>query len=180
MSPRNLRRLMAKMPEQWHQTRLLLHELPTTELRVQPTLPDVLHLHKLAFLDALLLLWCEREKAIADGLTERRAALDQILWLLPVLYPQDPLWARAELYQERHRSMLEKIDYALGLTGEENPGKHWDWCTREVLIFNQQWHLQERMKRYPQGLRTARDRMRYLAKVWYWRPQQQPRERPLT
>ncbi|WP_230178000.1 hypothetical protein [Aquabacterium sp. CECT 9606] len=176
MSPRNLRRLLEQMPDQWHRTRSHLRDLPTAEVGVRPSLPDALQLHKLDFLDALLLFWCEREVAIAEKLKERRAALDQILWLLPVLHPLDPLWARAQLYQERHRYMLHAIDCGLGLTGEMNPGKHWDWCAREVMIFDQQWHLQERMRQCPQGLRTVRDRMQYLARVWCWRPQKQPSE----
>ena len=178
MSPRSRRRMMAKMPEKWHQTLALLHELPTTRLSVQPSLPEALQLHRLNYLDALLLFWSERERATADGLKDRSTALDQILWLLAVLYPLDPLWARAELYQARHRLMLDAIDCALHLTGEESPGSHWDWCRREAMIFDQQWHLQEHMKKYPQGLRTAKDQMRYLARVWYWRPHKQLNEQP--
>lgn len=170
MSPRTQRRLIAKMPVQWHQTRALLHVLSTSELYVQPSLPDTLQLHRLDFLEALLLFWCERERVNADGLTDRRTALDQVLWLLPVLYPHDPLWARAERYQRRHRLMLDTIDCALNLTGAESPENHWDWYPREAMIFDQQWHFAEHMKKYPKGLRTAKDRMRYLARVWYWRP----------
>lgn len=179
-SPRSQRRLMAKMTEEWHQTHALLRELPTTRLSVQPSLPEALQLHRLNFLEALLLFWCERERASADGLKDRSTALDQILWLLPVLYPLDPLWARAEHYQDRHRLMLDAIDCALHLTGEESPSNHWSWCRREAMIFDQQWHLQEHMKKYPQGLRTARDRMRYLARVWYWRPRTPPSEKPVV
>ncbi len=178
MSPRSRRRMMSKMPEQWHQTHAMLRELPTARLSVQPSLPEALQLHRLNYLEALLLFWSEREHATADGLKDRCNALDQILWLLPVLYPLDPLWARAEHYQDRHRLMLDAIDCALHLNGEGSPGKHWDWCRREAMIFDQQWHLQEHMKKYPQGLRTAKDQMRYLARVWYWRPHKQPNEQP--
>lgn len=178
MSPRSRRRMMAKMPEQWHQTLALLHELPTTRLSVQPSLPEALQLHRLNYLEALLLFWFERESSNADGLKDRRTALDQILWLLPVLYPLDPLWARAEHYQDRHRLMLDAIDHALHLTGEESPSNHWSWCRREAMIFDQQWHLQEYMKKYPQGLRTAKDQMRFLARIWYWRPHKKPNEQP--
>lgn len=178
MSPRSRRRMMSKMPEQWHQTHAMLRELPTARLSVQPLLPEALQLHRLNYLDALLLFWSERERATADGLKDRSTALDQILWLLAVLYPLDPLWARAEHYQARHRLMLDAIDCALHLTGEESPGSHWDWCRREAMIFDQQWHLQEHMKKYPQGLRTAKDQMRYLARVWYWRPHKQLNEQP--
>lgn len=150
--------------------------VPTARLSVQPLLPEALQLHRLNYLDALLLFWSERERATADGLKDRSTALDQILWLLAVLYPLDPLWARAEHYQARHRLMLDAIDCALHLTGEESPGSHWDWCRREAMIFDQQWHLQEHMKKHPQGLRTAKDRMRYLARVWFWRPHKQPNE----
>jgi hypothetical protein len=180
MSPRSRRRMMAKMPEQWHQAHALLRELPTTRLSVQPSLPEALQLHRLNFLDALLLFWCERERASADGLKDRSTALDQILWLLPVLYPLDPLWARAEHYQYRHRLMLDAIDRALHLTGEECPSNQWSWCRREAMIFDQQWHLQDHMKKYPQGLRTVKERMRYFSRVWYWRPHQQPSEQRLT
>lgn len=178
MSRRSRRRMMAKMPEQWHQTLALLHELPTTRLSVQPSLPEALQLHRLNYLEALLLFWFERESSNADGLKDRRTALDQILWLLPVLYPLDPLWARAEHYQDRHRLMLDAIDHALHLTGEESPSNHWSWCRREAMIFDQQWHLQEYMKKYPQGLRTAKDQMRFLARIWYWRPHKKPNEQP--
>lgn len=171
---------MANMPEQWHQTRTLLRALPTAALFVKPSLPDTLELHRLDFLQALLLFWWERERVNADGLNDRRAAVDQVLWLLPVLYPHDPLWARAERYQRRHRLMLNAIDCALKLAGEESPENNWDWHPREVMIFDQQWHFAERMKKYPKGLRTAKDRMRYLARVWYWRPRQQPTEQRLT
>jgi hypothetical protein len=167
MSSRNRRKMMVKLPDPWHQSRALLHELQTTTLSIHPSLPDRLQLYRLDFLEALLLFWCERERANADGLKDRSTALDQILWLLPVLYPLDPLWARAEHYQDRHRLMLAAIDCALSLTGEESPGKRWDWCRREAM-----------MKKYPQGLRTARDRMRYLARVWYWRPHKQPNNQP--
>jgi hypothetical protein len=177
MSPRTLRRLLAHLPEQWHRIRAILRELPTTEVSVRPSLPDTLQLHSLDFLDALLLFWFERKDAIAAKLKERRGALDQILWLLPVLYPLDPLWACAELYQERHRDMLCAIDCGLDLIGEIGPGTNWDWYTREVMIFDQQWHLQEHMRRYPQGLRTAKLRMQFLARVWYWRHHKQPSER---
>jgi hypothetical protein len=180
MCPRNLRRLMARLPEQWHRIRAILRELPTTEVSVRPSLPDTLHLHSLDFLGALLLFWCERKDAIAAKLKERREALDQILWLLPVLYPLDPMWTRAELYQERHRYMLYAIDCGLDLIGEGNPGTNWDWYTREVMIFKQQWDLQEHMRRYPESLRMAKPRMRYLAKVWYWRHHEQPSEKLLT
>lgn len=180
MSPRNRRRMMAKLPEPWHQTLALLHELPTTRLSVQPSLPQAIQLHQLNFLEALHLFWCERDRANADGLKDRSTALDQILWLLPVLYPLDPLWARAEHYQDRHRLMLAAIDCALNLTGEESPGKRWDWCRREAMIFDQQWHLRDHMKKYPQGLRTAKDRMQYLARVWYWRPRTPPSEMPVV
>lgn len=169
MSARNLRRVLAKLPDQWHRTRRLLSALPTKEVSVQPALPDTLQLHNLDFLDALLLFWCERKDAIAAELKERREALDQILWLLPVLYPLDPLWERAELYNERHRDMLYAIDCGLDLIDEISPGNNWNWNTREAMIFDQQWHLQERMRRYPQGLRTAKLRMKYFARVWYWR-----------
>lgn len=180
MSPRSQRRLMAKMHEQWHQTSTLLQELPTTKLRVHPSLPDTLQLHRLDYLDALLLFWRERERANLDRLKERCAALEKILWLLPVLYPFDPLWSRAERYQSRHRLMLEAIDCALNLAGEESPSNCWNWYPREVMIFDQQWHFAEHMKKHPKGLRTAKDRMRYLARVWYWRPRQQPSEQRLT
>src|SRR3990167_3135370 len=80
MSPRSRRRMMAKMPEKWHQTLAILHELPTTRLSVQPSLPEALQLHRLNYLDALLLFWSERERATADGLKDRSTALDQILW----------------------------------------------------------------------------------------------------
>lgn len=180
MSPRSCRRMMSKMPEQWHQSHAMLRELPTARLSVQPSLPEALQLHRLNYLDALLLFWSEREYATADGLKDRCNALDQILWLLPVLYPLDPLWARAEHYQDRHRLMLDAIDCALHLNGEESPSNHWSWCRREAMIFDQQWHLQERLKMYPQGLRTAKEQMRFLARVWYWRPHKQPNEHSPT
>lgn len=174
MSARNLRRLLAKLPDKWHRTRGLLSALPTTEVSVQPALSDTLQLHSLDFLNALLLFWCERKDAIEAGLKERSQALDQILWLLPVLYPLDPLWERAGIYQERHRDTLYAIDCGLDLIGENSPSTNWNWLAREAMIVDQQWYLEEHMRRYPQGLRTVKLRMRYLAKVWYWRQRPPP------
>jgi hypothetical protein len=168
MNRRTLQRLLARQPEQWHRTRVLLAALATTELSVRPSLPDTLQLRQLGFLDALLLFWCERKDAIAAKLEQRRAALDQILWLLPVLYPLDPLWKHADLYKERHRYMLYAIDRGLDLGDDVNPGTKWGWCGREGMIFKQQWDLQRHIRKYPKALKTAELRMRYFARIWYW------------
>ena len=176
MNRRTLRRLLAGRPEQWHRTRALLGTLPTTELSVRASLPDTLQLRKLDFLDALLLFWCERKDAIAAKLEQRRAILDQILWLLPVLYPLDPLWRRADLYRERHRYMLHAFDLGLDMVDDHNPGTKWGWHRREVVIFKQQWDMQKHMRTYPEALRSEELRMRFFAKNWYWRYGEQSNE----
>jgi hypothetical protein len=176
VNPRTLHRLLARLPVKWHRTRALLGELPTTELSLRPSLPSTLELCNLGFLDALLLFWCERKDAIAAKLEQRRAILDQILWLLPILYPLDPLWASAGLYKERHKYMLYAIDLGLYLADDTNPGTKWDWYEREVVIFKQQWCLQEFKKKHPEALRTKELRMRFFAKNWYWRHREQSSE----
>lgn len=164
---RTVRRLKAQMPGYWHETATLLGTLPDSKVVVGAELMDHLGLHRLTYLDALFLFWVERQYATSRSSEQRRTNLNQIIWLLPVLYPDDPIWAQP--HKERQRLTLALFDYSLGFRGADDPLLYWGWTDRISLILEQQWRRMEYLRSHPQGLRTMLSRRRYLAIMWRWR-----------
>ena len=164
---RTIRRYRARMPDHWHDIWTAIGSLSNHELDVVPQLVDRLSLHKLSYLDSVFLFWTERRCRGTAFDYQRRVNLNRILWLLPILYVDDPIWTGR--HRERFYRTISLIDHALGFNGADDPGLHWGWEDRVSMLFHQQWHLQERMKKYPQGLRTSLILRRYMAKPWRWR-----------
>lgn len=166
LDERSVRRLKARMSTLWHQALSMLRDMPTSSVRASPELVRHLGLDGLNYLDAAMLFAVERGRTGFD--VERKSALDQILWLLPILYPDDPLWLGSDTRSQRDRQgwLLALIDHALGLLGSDSPAHIWTGYDRLVSISDQHWRLQEHRRAHPQACRTRVGRQRYWARIW--------------
>lgn len=163
---RTIRRCRAGMHDSWRQSSTALAALPTIDLLPSRWLVNELHLDKLGYLDALMLFAVERSASRTTP--SRRTALNRLLWLLPVLYPDDPLWILSAVATDRVRLtyLMALIDHSLGLDGESSPAQEFEFGDRYARMFGQHWALQERWKRLPQACRTMRARRYFFAGVW--------------
>ncbi|WP_271007845.1 hypothetical protein [Paucibacter sp. B51] len=166
LDERTIRRLKSKMPDLWRQASIALAAVPTSDLLPSRRFVDELHLDKLGYLDALMLFAVDRMSSRVTP--PRRTALNRILWLLPVLYPDDPLWMHSAVGRDRMRLtyMMTLIDYSLGLDGEESPAQELQTGDRYSRMFQQHWGLQQRRARFPQACRTMRTRRHFYAQLW--------------
>lgn len=166
LDPRSVRRLKARMPAQWGHALNILRAMPTSSVHASPELVKHLGLDRFDYLDAMMLFAVERVRTRHQP--DRKEGLDRILWLLPVLYPDDPLWHGIDTrkHRERHRWLLALIDHSLGLLGPDGPEQAWEGYDRLVSMFEQHWYLAERRRSKPQACRTQQGRRRYWAKVW--------------
>jgi len=166
LDPRSVRRLKARMPDQWHQAMNILRFMPTSSVHASPELVKNLGLDRLDYLDAVMLFAVERVRTRHQA--DRKAGLDRILWLLPVLYPDDPLWYGSDTrkHRERHRWLLALVDHSLDLLGPDSPAQAWEGYDRLVSMFDQHWRLAERRRSKPQACRTQQGRRRYWARIW--------------
>ena len=169
LNPRSVRRLKTQMPTHWHQALDMLISTPTDHVQASPKLVSHLGLDRFGYLDSMMLFAADR--CLSSATVERRRMLEQILWLLPVLYPDDPLWAGCDtsMHRDRHRWLLTLIDHSLGLLGDENPARVWGSGDRLVVMFTQHWNLRQHLKTYPHACRTRRERRRYWARIWRFR-----------
>lgn len=165
LDERTVRRLQAQMPPVWHDVVAEIKTLPMACLQVSPKLFERLRLERLGYLDALFAFARARTSALCDD--ERRKALSRVLWTLPILYPDDPIWT-AGTRQDRH-VVMACIDYALGLHGPNDPGSEWLGSDRMSCIGHQHWRVDEWVSVHPHALRTTLIKRRFWAKTWRWR-----------
>lgn len=165
LDERTIRRYKAAMPDSWRKSSIALSATPTSELEPSLWLVEEIHLDKLGYLDALMLFAAERRSSRATP--SRRTALNRILWFLPVLYPDDPLWvlSASNKHMARLKYLMALIDHSLGLDGEDSPAKVLR-CDRYALMLGQHWDHQQRLIRYPQACRTMRTRRVYFGRRW--------------
>lgn len=164
LDERSVRRLKARMPEPCERLISTVKKLTTPELAISPPLYERLELHGMRYLDAMFVF-----SYVRNGLRDDHARIKQlnrILWTLPIVYPDDPLWIGST---EERSALLAGIDYSLGLLGANSPCDEWDWIGREGLIAEQLWSAEQRQARHPRALGTPLTRGRYWAKVWRWR-----------
>jgi hypothetical protein len=161
---RSVRRFKARMPETCRQAINLLKSLHAHELEVSPALCERLELHRMTYLDALLVFACARNDTRLEPAKTKQ--LNRILWTLPILYPDDPLWAGSA---NEKRCLLVLIDHALGLRDADYLTDEWLGSAREDIIFDQLWFAQQRRNARPRALRSPLTRRRYWAKAWRWR-----------
>lgn len=161
---RSVRRFKASMPSKCKQAIQRIRSLQAYELVMSPALCDRLGLHRMTYLDALFVFACARYSEQLEPAKTKQ--INRVLWALPILYPDDPLWAGS--FQER-RWLLTLIDHGLGLLGPDGPGEEWDGSDRAQQIFNQLWFAQQRLKAHPRALSSPLTRSRYWAKAWHWR-----------
>lgn len=169
LDARSIRRLKTRMPADWQARLGALKATPTDLLQASPRLVRQLGLDRLGYLDALMLFASDR--CLSRTTPARLAALNRILWVLPVLYPDDPLWLGCDtrLHRERHRWLLTLIDHALGLLGQDSPAQAWDGHERVVLMLVQHGDLRRHREAHPQACRTPLARRRYWARIWrFW------------
>jgi hypothetical protein len=164
LDERSVRRLKALMPESCVTLIESLKKLKAHELTISLGLYERLNLHEMRYLDALFAFAYARNGVHDDH--EKIEQLNRILWALPIVYPDDPLWIGSS--DEQH-SILAGIDYALGLIGSNSPSEKWRGSERTGLIAEQLWHTAQRREKHPRALGTALTRGRYWAKVWRWR-----------
>lgn len=164
LDERSIRRIKARLPAPCAPSVRLVEQLSTRELEISPALCERLALHRLRYLDALFVFAYERAR-VHDDLARTRQ-LSRVLWSLPILYPDDPLWLGK--IPER-RPLLNLIDNALGLKGPDDPGASWGGDEREVEISGQLWWARERVIARPRALSNPLTLRRYWAKVWRWR-----------
>lgn len=169
LDPRSIRRLKTRMPAEWKSALDALRAMPTDLLEASPRLVKLVGLDRLGYLDALMLFAADR--FISRTTHERRAALNRILWLLPLLYPDDPLWQGCETgeHRDRLRWLFALIDHSLGLLGPDSPSHTWSGQDRSVLLFVQHWRLNQHRLSHPQACRTQQARRRYWARDWKFR-----------
>lgn len=161
---RSIRRFKARMPETCRQAIRLIQCLQACELEVLPALCDRLELHRMTYLDALFVFASARNDAWLEPAKTKQ--LNRILWTLPILFPDDPLWAGSG---SEKRWLLTLIDHSLGLLGTGYLTDEWHGSAREDMIFDQLWFAQQRRSARPHALRSPLTRRRYWAKAWRWR-----------
>lgn len=163
---RTIRRYRATMKGSWRESGIALAALPTSDLLPSGGLVNELHLDKLGYLDALMLFAVERRSSRATP--SRRTALNRVLWLLPVLYPDDPLWMHCAAGTDRVRLtyLMALIDHSMGLDGEDSPAGEFQFGDRFSRMFKQHWDLEQRRGRLPQACRTERSRRHFFAQLW--------------
>jgi hypothetical protein len=166
LDARTIRRLKAQMPAEWQTALNVLKATPTDLIEASPSFVRLIGLDRMGYLDALMLFASDR--CLSRTTPARRVALNRILWVMPVLYPDDPLWLGCDtrLHRERHRWLLTLIDHALGLLGPDSPAQAWDGHERVVLMLVQHGDLRRHREAHPQACRTPLARRRYWAKIW--------------
>lgn len=165
INERTVRRLQSQMSHLVRQLIAQVLALPVEDLNVSPQLFGRLRLEKLSYLDTLFAIARARHSKCCCVV--RKKALNRILWALPILYPDDPMWSMGT--RDNKLELMSFIDYALGLYGPDFSDTAWNGSCRVSLIASQKWNFERYMDAHPEGLRTLVLRRRYWARIWRWR-----------
>lgn len=162
VSDRTVRRLRRAMREEWQYSYAGIARLKDSELKISISLVDLLRLDRLTYLDALMVFTIARREAVALSNQKRTAHLSNVLWALPTLYPDDPLWFQDDL--STLGVVLAVIDEALQLKSIVAKSQQGEVITRERQLLGQHLAAEERTRAKPRSLSSPVATRRFYAR----------------